>query len=59
MMTEFEKLVEAMRWNQTQYFKSREGRFLAESKQLEKMVDEHLRRVKEAERQPTLFGGAA
>ena len=54
-MTEFEQLVHEMRQAQRNYFRSRENRFLAESKRLESEVDKYLRARMEAERQPRLF----
>ncbi len=55
-MTDFERLVRQMRHNQVQFFKSRENKFLVESKRLEKMVDAYLAEKEQAEKQPGIPG---
>jgi len=54
-MTKFEELVYAMRYAQRQYFKSRENRFLAESKRYEAEVDKYLMEKLNEQKQPKLF----
>lgn len=54
-MTEFEQLVYAMRHAQRQYFKSREPKFLAESKKYEAEVDKYLLEKLNEQKQPKLF----
>jgi len=54
-MTEFEQLVQAMRHAQRQYFKSREPKFLAESKKYEAQVDKYLLDKLNEQQQPSLF----
>ncbi|MBQ4479099.1 MAG: hypothetical protein II943_00495 [Victivallales bacterium] len=57
-MTYFEQLVFQMRWAQRQWFASKQPKFLAESRRLEREVDRELARMKEEESQPSLFGAS-
>ena len=54
-LSDFEKLVRAMRHFQRQYFKARTNDMLEKSKQLEKEVDAYLAAKEAAIKQPSLF----
>jgi hypothetical protein len=52
---EFYALVAKMRHAQKEYFKTRSRDWLTESKQLEKQVDDEIKRAKEGASQTALF----
>jgi hypothetical protein len=54
-MKEFIELVREMRNAQKEYFKTRSRDLLSKSKQLEKQVDDEIKRAKEGASQTALF----